>query len=317
MRALICGVSGQDGAYLAKFLLEKGYEVIGGSRDVSTSTFLNLDKLKIKNQIHTTSIALNDFRSILQILVKYKPDEVYNLSAQSSVGQSFEQPLETIESIVLGTLNLLEAIRFLNQEIRFYNASSGECYGDTNGVRANEDTPFSPRSPYAVAKVAAHNIIDNYRESYKLFACNGILFNHESELRHEKFVTQKIVQAAYRISIGKQEELEIGNIEIERDWGWAPEYVEAMWRILNQDKPENFIIATGETVKLEYFIEKTFEYFELDYKNYIRVNKNFIRATDIRIKSANPEKAKKILNWEAKVKVESVIEKMCKAATQN
>jgi len=230
-RALICGVSGQDGAYLAKFLLEKGYEVWGTSRDAQTSPFSNLTFLGIRQQIKTISMATNDFRSVLQAITQSQPDEIYNLSGQSSVGLSFEQPSETLESIATGTLNLLEVIRFLGKPVRFYNAGSSECFGDIGEDSADENTPFHPRSPYAVAKSTAHWLIDNYRASYGLYACTGILFNHESPLRPLRFVTRKIIRTAVNIAKGSGKKLTLGNMAIQRDWGWSPEYVDAMWRM--------------------------------------------------------------------------------------
>ncbi len=218
-KALICGISGQDGAYLSKLLLSKGYEVYGTSRDAQMSSFKNLKYLDIYNSINFESMSLNDFRSVLQVLIKVEPDEVYNLAGQSSVGLSFEQPVETLESISVGTLNLLEAIRFTGKEIKFYNAGSSECFGDIGENAADENTPFRPRSPYAVAKSAAFWEIANYREAYGLFACSGILFNHESHLRPERFVTRKIISSACKIAAGKQTDLHLGNISIKRDWG--------------------------------------------------------------------------------------------------
>ncbi len=314
MRALICGVGGQDGGYLSKLLLEKGYEVIGASRDAMASSFGNLNRLGIRAKVTTASMAISDFRSVLQTLDKYHPDEIYNLAGQSSVGLSFEQPVETMESIAIGTLNLLEAIRFYGKPIRFYSAGSSECFGDTGTDPASEETPFRPRSPYAVAKTSAHNLVANYREAYNLYACTGILFNHESPFRPERFVTQKIVRTAARIAKGSGEKLTMGNIDIKRDWGWAPEYVEAMWKMLQLDQPQDFVIATGKTVGLEFFIEQTFQLFGLNYKDYLIANSNFYRPTDIRIGSANPAKANELLNWRAQVDVEGVIEKMCIAA---
>lgn len=311
MRALICGVGGQDGAYLSRLLLDHGYEVIGASRDAMVSSFGNLKNLGIRDKVITASMAISDFRSVLQTLVKYHPDEIYNLAGQSSVGLSFEQPVETMESIAIGTLNLLEAIRFYGKPIRFYNAGSSECFGETGAIAANEETPFKPRSPYAVAKASAHHLVANYREAYSLYACTGILFNHESPLRPERFVTQKIIRTAARIASGSNEKLEMGNIDIQRDWGWAPEYVEAMWKMLQLDHPEDFVIATGKTVTLEYFIEHAFQFFGLKYKDYLVINSNLYRPTDIRIGSADPSKANKLLDWRAQVKVETVIENMC------
>ncbi len=314
MRALICGVGGQDGAYLSRLLLDKGYEVIGASRDAMASSFSNLKQLGIRDKIVTASMAVSDFRSVLQTLHKYYPDEIYNLAGQSSVGLSFEQPVETMESIAIGTLNLLEAIRFYGKPIRFYNAGSSECFGDTGTHPANEETPFKPRSPYAVAKTSAHNLVANYREAYNLYACTGILFNHESPFRPERFVTQKIIRTAARIAAGSNEKLTMGNIAIQRDWGWAPEYVEAMWRMLQLDQPQDFVIATGKTVSLEFFIDRTFNFFGLNYKEYLSANSNFYRPTDIRIGTANPAKANELLHWQAQVNVEDVVERMCIAA---
>ena len=261
MKALICGVSGQDGAYLSKLLLEKDYEVIGTSRDAMAASFESLEQLGVCDQVETVSMAGNDFRSVLHTLKRYVPDEVYNLAGQTSVSLSFEQPIETMESIASGTLNLLEAIRFIDHPVRFYNAGSSECFGDTGNSLANELTHFNPCSPYAVAKASAYWMVKNYRETHDLFACTGISFNHESVLRPDRFVTQKIIQAAARISQGSLEKLNIGNINIERDWGWAPDYVDAMWRILNSSTPDDYVIATGRTVSLEYFTEHVFGHF--------------------------------------------------------
>ena len=314
MRALICGVGGQDGAYLADLLLGKGYEVIGTSRDAMASSFGNLASLGIREKVTTTSMAITDFRSVLQTVAKFRPDEIYNLAGQSSVGLSFDQPVETIESIVIATLSLVEAIRFSGLPTRLYSAGSSECFGDTSITPATEDTPFHPRSPYAVAKAAAHNLIANYREAYNLYACTGILYNHESPLRPERFVTQKIVRAAARIAAGSSEKLAMGNIDIQRDWGWAPEYVEAMWKMLQLDHPQDFVIATGRTVSLEFFIAQAFQFFGLNYRDYLVVNPDLYRPSDIRTGSANPSKANNLLGWKARVEVEDVIEKMCIAA---
>jgi GDPmannose 4,6-dehydratase len=239
----------------------------------------------------------------------------YNLSGQSSVGLSFEQPVETIESISLGTLNLLEAMRFLGRDVRFYAAGSSECFGDTGDVPADEGTPFRPRSPYAVAKAAAHGLVANYREAYGLFCCTGILFNHESPLRPERFVTQKIIRAAARIAAGSKERLRLGNIKIQRDWGWAPEYVEAMWSMLQQRDPDDFVVATGRTVSLEYFIQKTFEVFGLDWQQHVLSDSTMLRPTDILIGKANPAKAHRIFGWKHRTDVDGVILEMCRSAT--
>lgn len=269
-KALICGISGQDGAYLAHLLLEKGYDVYGTSRDAQMASFSNLQVLGIRDKVKLESMALNDFRSVLQALTKVQPDELYNLAGQSSVGLSFQQPVETLESISVGTLNLLEAIRFMNRPIKLYNACSGECFGDTNRFPADETPPFRPRSPYAVAKAAAFWEVANYREAYGLFACSGILFNHESPLRPERFVTRKIISTACRIAAGSLEKLHLGNISIQRDWGWAPEYVEAMWLMMQQEKPNDFVVATGESHSLEEFVETAFHYFGLDWHDLLK-----------------------------------------------
>ncbi|MBU6460578.1 MAG: GDP-mannose 4,6-dehydratase [Proteobacteria bacterium] len=313
-RALICGVSGQDGSYLASFLLEKGYYVIGTSRDAMASSFINLIKLGIREKVSVVSMAVNDFRSVFQTLTKTMPDEIYNLSGQSSVGLSFDQPVETMESIGIATLNILEAIRFINRDIKFYNAGSSECFGDVGEKAANELTPFRSRSPYAVAKSAAYWEVANYREAYNLYACTGILFNHDSPLRPERFVTQKIVLAAVRISRGSKEKLHLGSLDIHRDWGWAPEYVEAMWMMMQRDLPEDFVIATGRTVSLQYFVEKVFDYFDLDWQIYVESDSCLLRPSDIFFGRANPDKAKKILGWHSKIDVDGVVEKMCDAA---
>lgn len=313
-RALICGVGGQDGAYLAQFLIEKGYEVVGTSRDAMTASFGALRYLGVLNNVKTVSMAVNDFRSVLHTISCYAPDEIYNLAGQTSVGLSFEQPVETMESIVGGVLNLLEAIRFVGRPIRFYNAGSSECFGDTGNDPANEETPFHPRSPYAVAKASAHWMVQNYRDAYDLFACTGILFNHESPLRPSRFVTQKIVKAAARIAKGSNERLFLGNISIQRDWGWAPEYVQAMWRMLNVDCPDDYVIATGRTVPLEYFVKIVFDYFRLDWTEHVEVDCSLLRPADILIGRANPEKAKLKLGWQHEVEVEEVAVRMCNAA---
>lgn len=306
-RALICGVSGQDGAYLAALLLKKGYVVYGTSRDAQMSSFQGLKTLNIKEQITLESMAVNDFRSVLQVLAKVQPDEIYNLAGQSSVGLSFQQPVETLESISIGTLNLLEVIRFIDKPIRFYNAASSECFGDTDGKPADEATPFRPRSPYAVAKAAAFWEVANYREAYGLFACSGILFNHESPLRPSRFVTKKIISAACRIAAGSKETLHLGNISIARDWGWAPEYVEAMWRMLQQVEPEDFVIATGETHTLEEFIQEVFNNVGLDWHDHVSTDPSLIRPTEITAGMGNPSKAGTRLGWNAKYKMKDVV----------
>jgi len=304
--ALICGVSGQDGAYLAQLLLSKGYTVYGGSRDAQMSSFRNLSRLGIREAVQVVSVNINDFRSVLQTLLRVKPDEVYNLAGQSSVGLSFEQPVETLESISVGTLNLLEAIRFSNLPIRFYNAGSSECFGDTGSIPADEQTPFRPRSPYGVAKAAAFWQVANYREAYQLHASTGILFNHESPLRPERFVTQKIVATACRIADGSTETLTLGNIDIARDWGWAPDYVVAMWQMLQQDQADDYVIATGHTTKLRDFIRVVFEAVGLNWEEHVQTDPSFFRPTDIAEGHANPAKAAQQLGWQATLTMQDV-----------
>ena len=257
--ALICGVSGQDGSYLAKLLLEKGYTVCGTSRDAQVSSFRNLLRLGIREQIKCESLAPTDFRSVLQVISKIEPDEIYNLAGQTSVGLSFDQPVETLESIATGTLNFLEAIRFTGAPIKFYNAGSSESFGDNGDRPADETTPFRPRSPYAVAKATAFWQVANYREAYNIFACSGILFNHESPLRPRRFVTQKIVNAACRIAKNPSEKLYLGNISVKRDWGWAPEYVEAMYLMLQQEQADDYVVATGHSYTLEELVAQAFK----------------------------------------------------------
>lgn len=312
-RALICGVSGQDGTLLAKLLLDKGYRVFGSSRDANVSTFANLTAMGIRDRIELLSIAPSDFRSVLQAIHTVEPHEIYNLSGQSSVSLSFEQPVETMESISLATLNWLEAIRFTDARIKLYNAGSSECFGATGDRPCDEDTPFRPRSPYAAAKAAAHWQVANYREAYKLFACTGILFNHESPLRPGRFVTRKIVAAAARISQGSSERLPLGNLKVWRDWGWAPEYVDAMWRMLQQDVPDDFVIATGRSSSLEQFVRLAFEHVDLCWTDHVDVDQKLMRPTDLEKNTADPGKAKDKLGWQAGVMMEDVVRKMVDA----
>lgn len=308
--ALICGISGQDGSYLAKFLLDKGYCVWGTSRDAQGSSFSNLVHLGIRGQLTLLSMIPEDFRSVLVALRKSQPDEVYYLAGQSSVGLSFEQPAETIQSIALGTLNILEACRMLDKPAKIYHAGSSECFGDTGGVPANELTPFQPRSPYAVAKASAFWLVNNYREAYNLFACTGILFNHESPLRPNRFVTQKIISTAIRIASGSTETLSLGRLDISRDWGWAPEYVEAMWLMLQQEKAEDFVIATGECNSLKSFVDTVFSELGLDWRQHVEQNQEFMRPTDLKISVGDPTKAEQNLAWKAKLKMRDIVKLM-------
>ena len=308
--ALICGISGQDGSYLASFLLSNKYTIWGTSRDVQGSSFSNLDYLEIKSEVRLITMITEDFGSVLVAIQTSKPDEIYNLAGQSSVGLSFEQPSETIRSILIGTLNLLEACRMLNNGCKVYYAGSSECFGDTDGKPSDESTNFHPKSPYAVAKASAYWLVNNYRDSYGLFACTGILFNHESPLRPSRFVTQKIISAAKRISNGSNEILELGPLNIYRDWGWAPEYVEAMWLMLQQNVAEDFVISTGEMNSLESFVEEVFIHFGLDWNNHVVQNFSYARPSELLMSVGNSNKAKLKLGWEPKFKMKDVISKM-------
>ncbi|SDI03391.1 GDP-mannose 4,6-dehydratase [Propionivibrio dicarboxylicus] len=311
--ALICGITGQDGAYLAKFLLGMGYEVWGTSRDPQGVNLQNLDSLGIRNSVRILSLVPTDFRSVFIAIRNSHPDEIYYLAGQSSVSLSFEQPAETMQSTVVGVLNVLEACRLVDYPIRLYHAGSSECFGDTQGQRADEHTPFRPNSPYAVAKASAHWLLDNYRNAYKIHACTGILFNHESPLRPTRFVTKKIIGTAKRIAAGSDETLLLGRLDIQRDWGWAPEYVEAMWRILQQDTAQDFVIATGVTHSLEQFVATAFDYFGLDWKRHVRQSPELLRPTDPLYIGGNPEKAERILGWKAKYQMTEVIAAMAQA----
>jgi GDPmannose 4,6-dehydratase len=313
MKALICGISGQDGAYLAQLLLAKNYEVFGTSRDAQIGSFGNLARLGIRDRVRLESMAVNDFRSVLNVLRRTAPDEIYNLAGQTSVALSFEQPVETLESIGAGTTNLLEAIRFLDRPVRFYNAGSGECFGDTKGEAASETTPFQPRSPYAVAKATAHWLVANYRDAYGLHASTGILFNHESPLRPARFVTKKIVSAAVRIANGDRARLVLGDTSVKRDWGWAPEYVVAMWQMLQQQKGSDFVIATGESHSLSEFAAAAFGRVGLDWRDHVDVSQGLIRPTDIAEGRGNAAKAKTVLDWAPRMKMQDVVAAMVDA----
>lgn len=308
-KALIFGISGQDGSYLARLLLEKGYEVHGTSRDHEASTFGNLERLGIKNKVALHSLILSDFRSVFSVVERVRPQELYNLAGQTSVGLSFSLPVETFESISVGTLNMLECMRMLKLGIKFYNAGSSEAFGNTPDG-AKEDTPFQPRSPYATAKAAAHYSVANYREAYQLFCCTGILFNHESPLRPSRFVTKKIVSTAARIKKGSGEKLELGRIDIKRDWGWAPEYVEAMWLMLQQNVPDDYVIATGVCTSLQDYVSKVFECLGLNWRDYVTLSPGLKRPSDIDISFGRAAKAEKILGWKPKVQLPEIISRM-------
>lgn len=310
--ALILGTSGQDGAYLAELLLNKNYQVWGSSRDHESKDFINLKRLKIEKEVKLLSMNGNDFRSVISGFNKSRPDEIYNLSGQSSVGLSFDYPVETFESNLIATINLLEAIRIVNHRIRFYNAGSSEAFGNT-AVPANELTPYCPKSPYSAAKAAAHYAVSNYREAYQMHASTGILFNHESPLRGSRFVTKKIVRGAVDIMRGKQRTLTLGNLKIERDWGWAPEYVEAMWRMLQAKKADDYVVATGQSHSLLQFVKECFFVLGLDWREHVVISSALYRPTDLMKSAGNPSKIKNRLGWKAKTGFQEIIRKMIQA----
>lgn len=309
--ALIFGITGQDGAYLAQLLLKQGYAVHGTSRDAEMSRMTGLHALSVHDLVTVHSAIPTDFRSTFQVISRVAPDEIYNLSGQSSVALSFQQPVEALESITTGTLHILECIRLLGKPIKFYNAGSGECFGDTAGGKpASEDTPFSPKSPYGVAKAAAFWEVANYRESYGLYACSGILFNHESPLRPTRFVTRKVVSAACRIARGSQEKLVMGDLGIRRDWGWAPEYVEAMWVMLQQPTPQDYVIATGAAHSLEEFVATAFELLNLDWREHVECDPALFRPSEIRSGLGDASKAAAMLSWRATIRMPEVVRRM-------
>ena len=312
-RAMICGISGQDGTYLAKHLINNGYEVFGTSRCIQNDSFQRLKSARLFSKIKFLEMSISDRDSVLSAVKIASPTEIYNLCGPSSVAYSFQNPADSIESIALGTLYLLEAIRELNPNIRMYNAGSSECFGETAVMAACESTPFNPKSPYAIAKATAFWEIKNFRESYGIFACTGILFNHESPLRTERFVTGKIISAARRIADGSQERLLLGNIDIVRDWGWAPEYVTAMHLMMTQEKPDDYLIATGESNSLRDFISVSFEKYGLDWNEHIDIDQSLQRPNDLLISKGNPEKAKRYLGWQARYKMRDVIDLMTKS----
>ena len=317
-KAIITGITGQDGAYLAQLLLEKGYKVYGTYRRSSSMNFWRIEELGIFNHenLQLLEYDLNDQSNNIRLLERIQPDEFYNLAAQSFVGVSFDQPIYTAQTTGLGALHILEAIRIVNPKIRFYQASTSEMFGKVQQVPQTEDTPFYPRSPYAVAKIFGHYIVKNYRESYNMFACSGILFNHESPVRGETFVTRKITRGVSRIALGLQETLYLGNLDAKRDWGYAGDYVRAMWMMLQQEQPEDFVIATGRTVSLEYFIDCAFKHCGLDWREWVDIDAGFTRPSDIKSGQANPEKAGKLLGWKAQTSVEQVIAFMIAAAVE-
>jgi len=308
------GASGQDGAYLAQLLLKRGLNVHGTSRDKDISNFANLRALGIFDAVTLHSAVLSDFRSVLEVLNAVQPAYIFNLAAQSSVGLSFAQPVETIDSIMHGSINVMEAMRFLRLEARYYNACSSECFGNTSPESpANETTPFRPRSPYAVGKAASFWAVANYREAYGLFACSGLLFNHESPFRPTRYVTQKIVRGAMDVATGRARTLELGSLALARDWGWAPEFADAMVRIIEYGTPEDFVVATGETNTLEEFVATAFACFKLDWRDHVVRNDAFLRPSDIAYSSGDPGKAERLLGWKATTKMHQVVQLLVEA----
>jgi GDPmannose 4,6-dehydratase len=311
--ALITGIGGQDGAYLAQHLLSRGYRVVGTSRDAEAGRFEGLRTLGIRDRVEVASMSLVDFRSTMQTVAKVAPDEIYNLAGQSSVKMSFDQPVETFESIVIGVVNLLEAIRILKAPTRLYNAASSEIFGNTGDAPATEETAFRPRSPYGIAKATSYWQVAQYRDAYGLFACSGILFNHESPLRPERFVTQKIVAAACRIAAGEQEKLHLGDLSVQRDWGWAPEYIVAMHQMLQQDHPLDLVIATGHTSTLRDFVQEAFSAVGLDWSKHVTHDPALLRPTEIACGRADPSKAYRTIGWRATYRMPEVARLMVEA----
>ncbi len=308
-RALVSGISGQDGAYLARLLLDKDYEVWGTSRDAESASRGNLTHLSIGENVHIVQLSEWSIDQIGNVLAHCRPHEIYHLAGQSSVGISFAEPLQSWDGIAVHTVNFLEAIRRVDPTIRFFYAGSSECFGDA-GVACQESTPFRPKSPYAAAKAAATWAVAAYRASYGIFACTGILFNHESPLRPEGFVTQKIVTSACQIAKGLASRLCLGNVAVRRDWGWAEEYVNCMHRMLQIDQPEDFIIGTGRTESLEYIVERAFGYLNLNWKEFVTVDDSLLRPAEILCSAANPERAEKVLGWKARIDVDGVITRL-------
>lgn len=309
--ALITGITGQDGSYLAELLLEKGYRVVGVVRRSSTESFERIEHLT--DRIELTQADLLDQFSLIEAVKNCAPDEIYNLAAQSFVPTSWNQPVLTGEFTALGVTRMLEAIRVVNPGIRFYQASSSEMFGKVRETPQTEETPFYPRSPYGVAKVYGHYITVNYRESYDLFAVSGILFNHESPRRGLEFVTRKVTNAAARIKLGIANELRMGNLEARRDWGFAGDYVEAMWRMLQQDEPDDYVVATGETHPVQELVELAFAHVGLDWKQYVVQDSAFYRPAEVDLLVGNPAKAKKKLGWEPHVTFEGLVKMMVDA----
>lgn len=322
-KALVTGITGQDGAYLAELLINKGYEVYGFHRRTSMDVFDRIGHLR--KEIKLVEGDVTDFGSIIRVIKEINPDEIYNLAAQSFVPDSWTQPISTVEINALGVINILEAIRILNPKIKFYQASTSEMFGKVHEIPQTENTPFHPRSPYAASKAFSYYITQNYRESYNIFACNGILFNHESPKRGKQFVTRKITHSVAKIKLGYQEYFEIGNMDAKRDWGYAGDYVEAMWMMMQKEKSDNYVIGTGETHSVREFIEESFKIVGMPIKwegqginevgkhngkIVVKVSSKFYRPAEVDYLLANPAKAKKVLGWTPKTKFKQLVKMM-------
>lgn len=316
-KAFITGITGQDGSYLTELLLQKGYTVIGLKRRTSVLNTSNIDHLYENPNLKLFYGNMNDVGSMYRLLSEHQPDEVYNLAAQSHVRTSFDVPEETVDAVAMGTMRLLEACRNVVPRARFYQASSSEMFGDNDEELKNEDTRMTPASPYAAAKLFSHNLVRNYRLGYRMHASSGILFNHESPRRGETFVTRKITRAVARIKLGKQDVLKLGNMDAYRDWGFAGDYVEAMWLMLQQDTPDDYVIATGETHTVREFVEKTFELAGLDYKKYIQTDPRLYRPHEVPHLLGDASKAKKILGWKPKHTFDDLIKLMYESDLKN
>jgi GDPmannose 4,6-dehydratase len=314
--ALITGITGQDGAYLSRLLLGKGYKVFGLIRSTSSANLSKLRYLDIAHKVEVVECDLTDLSQMIKVLMQFKPDEIYNLAAQSSVSLSFQQPIGTIQFNINSVVNILEAIRLTGLPAKFYQASTSEMYGKIDNLPITEESKFHPLSPYAISKIAAHYITINYRESYKLYACCGILFNHESYLRGEHFFVKKVISGALNIKAGKQEILEVGNLDIKRDFGWSEKYVEAMWLLLQQDKPEDCVISSGASVYLRDIVTYVFNKLEVDLSK-VHINPDLFRPTDIDDIYGSSDKAKKILNWNYDMNFFMVLDKIIDEEIKN
>jgi GDPmannose 4,6-dehydratase len=312
-KALITGITGQDGPYLAKFLASKGYKVYGGYRRSSTRNFWRLHYLSdVKKDVELIPLDLLDQASIMSAIKYAEPDEIYNLASQSFVGVSFDEAIATGEISGLGVTRILDSIRFINPKIKFYQASTSEMFGNAPHPQ-NEKTPFEPASPYAAAKLYSHWVTKNYREGYKMFACSGILFNHESPIRGIEFVTKKITDGVARIKMGYNKELLLGNLDAKRDWGFAGDFVEAMWMMLQHDKPDDYVVATGESHSVREFCEEAFSVVGLDYKDYVKTDRKFYRPVDVNYLLGDPTKIKTILGWKPKTSFKDLVKMMVEA----